>query len=212
MNERPALLDDAIAWTKARMADTAGHDWHHIERVLANATALARLEDADLLVVQLAAVMHDVVNLPKDHPERKRASTFSADEAAAFLEGRLEPDRISRVHEAIRCHSYSAGLTPESLEARIVSDADKLDSLGAIGIARTFECGGAMHARTLHGDDPFCRTREPDDRRYTVDHFFAKLLNLEPMFHTESGRTEAGRRTGFMRTFLSELEREITSS
>lgn len=211
MLERETLLDRAITWTRDQMSDTAGHDWNHIERVLANATRLAREEGADLLVVQLAAVMHDVVNVAKNHPDRKRASTLSAELAATFLEGELEPERIALVHEAIRCHSYSAGFTPESLEARIVSDADKLDSLGAIGIARTFECGGSMQTRTLNADDPFCRERQPDDGQFTLDHFYAKLLKLEELFHTGSGRREAARRTAFMRAFLDELDREITS-
>ena len=150
------ILDEAIAWTKTRMVASAGHDWGHIERVLHNATVLAKEEGADLLVVQLAAAMHDVVNLSKDHPERRKASEKSAQLACQWLEGKLEADRIARVFEAIKCHSFSAGFVPESLEAQVVSDADNLDAIGAIGIARAFECGGAMGTATLASEDPFC--------------------------------------------------------
>ena len=203
------LLDEAITWTKARMATSAAHDWGHIERVLHNATVLAEKEGADKLVVQLAAVTHDVVNLSKNHPERKTASKKSAKLVSQWLEGKLEADRIALVFEAIKCHSFSAGFVPESLEAQVVSDADNLDAIGAIGIARAFECGGAMGTATLSSEDPFCAEREPDDSRYTVDHFYTKLLLLGERFYTDSGRDEAERRLAFMRQFLDELAGEV---
>lgn len=209
MNER--LLSDAIAWTRQNMAISAGHDWGHIERVLHNATELAQAEGADILVAQLAAVMHDVVNLEKDHPERKKASVMSAERASQWLQGKLQQPRIDGVYEAIKCHSYSAGFTPQGLEAKVVSDADNLDALGAIGIARTFECGGAMGTATMSAQDPFCTHRQPDDGRYTVDHFFAKLLRLEERFYTDSGRQAAKQRLDYMRAFLAQLDAEIPS-
>ncbi|MBA2661882.1 MAG: HD domain-containing protein [Bradymonadaceae bacterium] len=210
MTDAPELLEQAIAWTQAEMPSGAGHDWNHIERVLKNASALAAEEPgADLLVVRLAAVMHDLVNLPKDHPKRRMASTMSAERAADWLADKLAPERVALVCEAIRCHSFSAGFLPQSLEARIVSDADKLDSLGAIGIARTFECGGQMGRLTLSADDPFCAERSPDDGVYTVDHFYTKLLGLLTLFHTESGRRQAERRLAFMRLYLDTLASEL---
>ena len=209
MNQkREELVEKAIAFTKGRMEESAGHDWMHIARVLANAEALAREEGADLLSCQLAAVMHDLINLPKNHPDRRQASRMSAREAAAWLEGRLDAERIEWIEEAIRCHSYSAGLIPEGLVAKVVSDADNLDALGAIGIARTFECGGAMGTATMAAEDPFCRKRTPTDHLYTVDHFYAKLLRLKERFYTESGRRAAERRLAFMEAFLVELEEE----
>ncbi len=205
------LIEDAKTWVREKMATGAGHDWGHIERVVVNARRLAEAEGADLRVVELAAWMHDVVNLPKDHPERASASTKSAEAACQWLQGRLEEERVELVREAIRCHSFSAGLIPQSLEAKVVSDADNLDALGAIGIARVFEIGGALGKSTLASKDPFCHEREPDDGRYTVDHFYTKLLKLGEWFYTESGRRQAQERLGFMRQFLEILESEVTN-
>lgn len=203
------LIEAAIAFTRREMAMSAGHDWMHIERVMGNAERIGEAEGADLLAVRLGAVMHDIVNLPKDHPEREAASTLSAEKAATWLEGRLEAERIATVYEAIRCHSFSAGFVPRGLVAKVLSDADKLDALGAIGIARTFEIGGLMGTATLAEFDPFCEVREPEDKLYTVDHFYRKLLKLEERFYTESGQAAARRRIGFMREFLSELRAEV---
>ena len=204
------LLQPAIAWVKTQMAITAGHDWGHIQRVMKNGERLAKKEGADPVVVQLACAMHDVVNLSKSDPRRKQASTIAAEKAAQWLQGRLEEDRIELVYEAIKCHSFSAGFVPESLEARVVSDADNLDALGAIGIARTFECGGAMGCITVHPDDPLAQNRMVDDGTYTLDHFFAKLLKLGDRFYTDAGKEESSRRMEFMEGFIRELYFEVT--
>lgn len=191
------------------MEDGAGHGWSHVERVVRQAVDLAEEEGADVLVVHLAALMHDVINLPKDHPERSMASTKSAEAARRWLDGRLDAGRIELVAEAIRCHSFSAGMVPESPEAKVVSDADNLDALGAIGIARVFEVGGALGRVTMADEDPFCESRAPEDDTYTVDHFYAKLLRLEERFYTEAGRRRAGRRLTFMKDYLDRLKREV---
>lgn len=204
------LIDDARDWAFKEMETSAGHDVGHIRRVVANARRLADTEGADLTVVELAGWMHDVVNLPKDHPERSQASTMSAKKASAWLRGRLDDERIELVAEAIRCHSFSAGFTPESLEAKVVSDADNLDAIGAIGIARCFEIGGALGRDMMAAEDPFCTQRRPDDGTYTVDHFYAKLLKLEERFYTEAGRREAQARIEFMQQFLLQLEDETS--
>lgn len=194
---------------RQEMAITGGHDPMHIERVRMHARNIARVEGGDLLVIDLAALLHDIVNLAKNHPERKMASTLAAEKAAAWLQGQLEPERIERVYEAIRCHSFSAGFIPRSLEAKIVSDADNLDALGAIGIARTFECGGSLGQATFSPVDPFCVEREPDDQRFIVDHFYKKLLLLKDRFYTREGARLAEHRTAFMQAFLAQLQEEI---
>ena len=206
------LEQAAIAWVKTQMAITAGHDWGHIQRVMKNGERLAKEEGADPVVVQLACAMHDVVNLSKSDPRRKEASTLAAEKAAQWLQGRLEEDRVSLVYEAIKCHSFSAGFVPSSPEARVVSDADNLDALGAIGIARTFECGGAMGTITVHPDDPLAHNRMIDDGTYTLDHFFAKLLKLGHRFYTDAGKKESARRLDYMEDFVREIYFEITGS
>lgn len=203
------LLRSAADWTRQQMSTSTGHDWGHIERVVTNAERLARAEEADVLVVKLAATMHDVVNLPKDHKDRHLASTMSAEKAAGWLGDKISAERIEGVYEAVKCHSYSAGFVPQSLEAKVVSDADNLDAIGAIGIARAFECSGELGRITVASDDPFCDVRKPDDGVYGVDHFYTKLLGLGDRFYTESGRQEATQRLEFMRTYLDEMAREI---
>lgn len=203
------LVDEARRWSLEFMDESAGHDTGHIRRVVTNARRLAQQEGADELVVRLAAWMHDLVNLAKDHPKRSSASTKSAEVASDWLDGRIDDERIELVKEAIRCHSFSAGLEPESLEAKVVSDADNLDAIGAIGIGRAFEVGGAMGRITAAPEDPLCKRRQPDDETYTLDHFFSKLLKLQDRFYTDSGRRQARRRIEFMEEFLEQLGREL---
>lgn len=210
MSRADELVAKARDWVLETMETGAGHDPGHVRRVVTNAERLGEAEGADLLVVRLAAWMHDVVNLDKDDPERDRASRRSARAAVEWLDGRLDEERTERVAEAIRCHSYSAGLEPESLEAKVVSDADNLDAIGAIGIARCFEVGGQLGRPTLAPEDPFCEQREPDDDTYTLDHFFEKLLRLEDRFYTEAGRAEARGRIEFMEWYLEQLGEEIS--
>ena len=204
------LLQAAIAWVKTEMDVTAGHDWGHIQRVVVNGERLAEEEGADPLVVKLGCLMHDVVNLEKDDPRRAQASTMAAEKAMDWLNGKkIAPERVKLVGEAIKCHSYSAGFEPESLEAKVVSDADNLDALGAIGISRCFECGGSMGRVTVHPTDPLARNRMVDDGVYTLDHFFAKLFKLGERFHTDAGNEEAEKRIGFMKSFVAQMSDEI---
>ncbi len=116
------------------------------------------------------------------------------------------------MHHAIEAHSFSAGIPPRTLEARIVQDADRLEALGAIGIARCLLTGGTMRTPLYDPDDPFCDRREPDDRSYTLDHFYCKLFKLPGTMQTAAGREEARRRVDYMQGFLAELAGEISNS
>jgi uncharacterized protein len=188
----------------------AAHDHVHVLRVVGTAKALAAAEGADLRVVVPAAWLHDCVHVPKHSPDRARASRLAADAAGAYLRGAGYPaELVPAVEHAIHAHSFSANVEPRTIEAAVVQDADRLDALGAVGIARTLMLGGAMGAPLYDATEPIPVTREPDDRRSVVDHFFTKLLHLEARMRTASGRAEAARRTAFMRAYLAELEREI---
>ncbi len=206
---------EAIAATQARMAQDGGHDWGHLLRVFRHAHTLWRAEapedPAMWRIIATSALFHDLVNLPKDSPERHLASTQSADEATAWLKAHTDftEDERARVHEAIQCHSFSSGYTPTSLAAQILCDADRLDALGAIGIARTFFVGGTLERHLWHPTDPMATERPPDDLAWCVDHFFIKLLKLEEGFHTTQGRHLASERTGRMRRFLAALRDEL---
>jgi uncharacterized protein len=200
------------AWLHTRLQQhgDAAHDLEHVRRVVASARALAAAEGARPEVVLPAAWLHDCVHVPKHSPERARASRLAADAAAAFLREAGYPEAlIPDVEHAVHAHSFSAGVVPETLEARVVQDADRLDALGAVGIARTLMLGGALGLPLYDPAEPFPASRAPDDRRFVIDHFFTKLLRLADGMQTAAGRGEAERRTDFMRRYLDELRREV---
>jgi uncharacterized protein len=187
-----------------------GHGPAHLERVVATALRLAAEEGARAEVVLAAAWLHDCVHVAKDSPDRARASTLAAEHAARFLESAGYPaPLLPDVRHAIEAHSFSAGIAPRTVEAKVVQDADRLDALGAIGLARCIAVGAALGRPVYEPRDPFCREREPDDRGASVDHFYAKLLKLAGTMQTAAGRREAERRTAFLRAFLAQLESEI---
>jgi uncharacterized protein len=107
-------------------------------------------------------------------------------------------------------HSYTKRVVPASLEARILQDADRLDALGAIGIARTFSVGGSENRTLYNPNDPFCRlNRNLDDKQWTLDHFQTKLLKLEGSMHTKTAKKIARERTRFMILFMRQMQKEI---
>ena len=206
---------DFSAWERrcreqlAASVGDAAHDLAHVERVVGNARALAATEGARLEVVLPAAWLHDCVSVPKDSPQRASASRLAAAQAGQWLGewGCAEALRHEIAH-AIEAHSFSAGIAPRTIEAKVVQDADRLDALGAVGLARCLMLGGALGRALYATDDPWCEHRAPDDRAACVDHFYTKLLKLEHTMQTAGGRHEAQQRTAFLRQFLAELKRE----
>jgi uncharacterized protein len=188
----------------------AAHDPEHIRRVVQNAKTLAQIEGGALAVVIPAAWLHDCVHVPKDSPQRSLASQLAAEAAVAFLQTVHYPAQyLPEIAHAIAAHSFSANIRPDTFEAQIVQDADRLDALGAVGIARCLMLGGEMGKPLYHLAEPLPQTRPPDDGRYVIDHFYRKLFKLADLMNTPSGRQEALRRTAFMRDYLAELAREI---
>ena len=191
-------------------ATDAAHDDAHIQRVVKNAKRLAEAEGADTAVVIPAAWLHDCVIVPKNSPKRSRASRMAAEAAGAFLARAGYPmEKIPAVEHAIAAHSFSAGIPPETLEAQVVQDADRLDAIGAIGIARTIGLGAQMGRPLYDAAEPFPVSRPASDAVSGIDHFYTKLLKLEGMMNTTAGRVEARRRTAFMQAFLQQLAGEI---
>ena len=190
--------------------DDPAHDLAHIRRVVANARMLAAAEGADMAVVLPAAWLHDCVVVPKDSVDRPRASRLAAAAAADFLaEAGYPAAHVPAIRHAIEAHSFSARIPPQTLEARVVQDADRLDAIGAIGIARTLMLGAAMGKPLYDNAEPLPTTRPPDDARAVIDHFYTKLLRLAEMMQTATGRREGERRTALMRLYLDELSREL---
>lgn len=192
-------------------AADAAHDLSHVQRVAANVAFLTRIENANPWVTLPAAWLHDCVAVAKDSPLRAQGSTLAAQAAIDFLGNIDYPgELLDEVYHAIEAHSYSAAIPTRSLEARIVQDGDRLDSLGAIGIARCLLVGGRLNRPLCNHADPFCDQREPDDARYTIDHFYAKLLKLPDTMQTPAGRAEAHRRADLMRDYLENLRLEMS--
>lgn len=205
---RTALRD--VVQQMAGDADSA-HDLAHADRVWALARTIALGEGMELSPVLLsAAYLHDLVAMPKDHPRRDRAAMLSASAAGPLMQALgLSPTEIARARHAIEAHSYSAGTQPASAEAKILRDADRLEALGAIGIARCFAVSGALGRPLFHPEDPFAHSRNPDDQAYALDHFATKLLRLPETFLTPTGRRLAEERAEKMRRFLVELAAEL---
>ena len=196
--------------SRVQAADGA-HDVSHVKRVVKNALYLSDIESTNDEIVLPAALLHDCVSVAKNSPLRARGSRLAADAAVAFLtEINYAPSLLPEIHHAIEAHSYSAAIPVRTREAAVVQDADRLDSLGAIGIARCLLVGGHLNRPLCDPDDPFCEHREPDDGSYTIDHFYAKLFKLPDTMQTEAGRSEAHRRATLMRDYLDQLRQEIT--
>lgn len=186
------------------------HDLAHIQRVVTTALDLAEHENADLEIIEAAAWLHDCVVLPKNHPERRKASSFASKKAVKFLSGTsFLKEKLKAVAHAIEAHSYSAGIKPETIEAKVVQDADRLDAIGAIGIARCFTVAGQLGRALYNPEDPFCSEREADDSLWTVDHFYTKLFNLPDSMNTDSARREGKKRVEFMKKFIREMKTEV---
>ncbi len=188
---------------------SASHDLGHMMRVAKWAAVFAEEEGANMDVVLPAAWLHDLIDVPKDSLDRNKASLFSAQAAIKELEAINYPkEHLDGIFHAIHAHSFSANVPCETLEAKVVQDADRLEALGVIGMIRTFSVGGSLGRELFDAQDPTCRHRAPDDGVYSVDHFFVKLFKLPEMLHTDAAKHEAQKRVDFMHRFLTELERE----
>lgn len=206
-----SLRDDLRAHLITTGAGDAAHDVAHTDRVWANAQVIAGGEAAcDMTVLLAACYFHDLVTLPKDSPDRALASAHSAEVAAPILRQLgLTHDQIAAACHAIIAHSFSANISPETLEAKILQDADRIEALGAIGIARCFATTGAMGGGLFHGLDPFGLSRPLNDKAYAVDHFRIKLLRLPTTMQTATGRNLAQDRANVLRDFLDQLASEL---
>ncbi len=187
------------------------HDFSHALRVYRNAKVIGKEEGGEMQVLLLAALLHDAGSGPK---HQKRSAESEARKLATvedFLKSRdLSVDVREKVLRAVEVHSFSKGIEPAALEEKVLQDADRLDAIGAIGIARVFLTGGALGRELYNPEDPFCKERKPDDGMWNLDHFYIKILKLEAGMHTETGRWLARRRGTVLRRYLSDLEEEIS--
>ncbi|KQY19393.1 HD domain-containing protein [Rhizobium sp. Root483D2] len=186
------------------------HDAAHLIRVWKNALRIHGSEGGDLRLIAAAVLLHDCVAVEKNAPDRERASRLAAEKAFEVLDALgWRTMEISAVAHAIITHSFSANIPPESLEAKILQDADRLDAIGMIGAARCFYIAGRMGSGLYDPLDPLAENRPLDDKAFAIDHFETKLFKLTDGFQTAAGRALARQRQERLRTVLSMMLEEI---
>ncbi|EOB4118442.1 HD domain-containing protein [Vibrio parahaemolyticus] len=201
-----------LEFMQQEMQVDAAHDIEHVKRVVKTAKHLYDEENADIAIVLPAAYLHDCFTYPKDHPNRKQSSAIAAKKAIAYLESIQYPQHYhDAIAHAIEAHSFSANIRPNTLEAQIVQDADRLDALGAIGVTRCIQVSTHFNAQLYNDNDMFAKERELNDKQFTVDHFQTKLFKIVDTMNTESAKLEANKRKAFMQTYLKQLYDEVTA-
>ena len=207
------LIENTIAFVKKTLANAeGGHDWFHTERVYKNALLIAKNESVNLLIVQLGALLHDIA----DSKFHNGDETVGPKLAKNFLiSQKVTPEIIDHVVAIIENVSFKGGNfnnTFQSKELEVVQDADRLDALGAIGIARTFNYGGFKNRAIYDPKIPPKLNMTKEEYKHstapTINHFYEKLLLLKDKMNTETGKKIAQKRHQFMEAFLEQFYAE----
>lgn len=207
------LIDKTILFVKATLAQAeGGHDWFHIERVYKNALLIAESEKCDMEIVQLGALLHDIA----DSKFHNGDESIGPKTARAFLESeKVEPTIIDHVIAIIENISFKGGKVERqfsSIELDIVQDADRLDAIGAIGIARTFNYGGfknrALYNPEIAPNLTMTKDEYKNNEAPTINHFYEKLLLLKDKMNTQTGKQIAQDRHRYMEDFLEQFYAE----
>ena len=182
------------------------HDFEHVMRVYRNAERICKSENGNKKLILSAVLLHDIIKIKN----RKDSALKSAKLSEKILkENYFLDDEIIIISDAIKEHSFSKGKIPSTLEGKILQDADRLDAIGAIGLARVFSFSGSNNRPFYDPKDPFSKNRNLNDNKWAIDHFYEKLLTLEEKMNTKTGKTIAKKRTKTLKDFLKELKNEI---
>jgi uncharacterized protein len=212
--DKQIIIQQTCEFVKNELAEAeAGHDWSHIERVWKNAKKIAAKENVDLFTVELAALLHDIAD-SKFHDGNEN---IGPEKAIAFLTSlNVDSEVIEHVEQIIRNISFKGGNFErdfDSLELQVVQDADRLDAIGAIGIARTFHYGGYKNREIYNAEIPpqlnLTKEEYKASKSPTINHFYEKLLLLRDRMHTETGKELANQRHLFMEEFLRNFYAEV---
>ncbi|NRQ14102.1 HD domain-containing protein [Ensifer sesbaniae] len=200
----------AVLLPHAFAADDGSHDAAHLIRVWKNAARIHAEEGGDARPLAAAVLLHDCVSVEKNSPLRTEASRLAAEKATGILQGLgWDAADTAAVAHAILTHSFSANIPPETLEAKILQDADRLDAIGMVGAARCFYIAGRMGSGLYDPLDPLAEARPLDDKAFAIDHFETKLFRLADGFKTEAGRRLAMEREQRLRDVLAMMLDEI---
>ncbi len=207
------VIEKTVDFVKKELAGAeSGHDWWHIFRVWKLAVRIAKEENADIFVINLGALLHDIADA-KFHDGDE---TVGPKKAEIFLQSQNLPEEtINKILNIIRYVSFKnrdEKPDDDSIELRIVQDADRLDALGAIGIARAFSYGGFKNREMYNPDIPYKQGMSSAEYKKststTINHFYEKLLLLREMMYTKTGKHLAAERHRFMEQFLKEFYAE----
>lgn len=209
------IIQETIAFVKKTLDGAeGGHDWFHIERVYKNSLLIAKEEKVDMLIVSLAALLHDIADAKFYNGDESIGPKIASD----FLHSKkVTPEVIHHVVKIIENISFKSSLETKkerfnSLELQVVQDADRLDAIGAIGIARTFNYGGFKNRALYNPDIPpnleMTKEEYKKSTAPTINHFYEKLLLLKDKMNTSSGKKIAEQRHSFMLQFLSQFNAE----
>ena len=206
------LLSDVRTVARSYFPDgmSPAHDWFHVRRVESNAERLlAARPGADGRVVRLAVLLHDVGRAREDRGEIDDHAEWGAAESERLLRERGAAEgTVAAVAHAVRAHRYSGPVAPETIEAELLSDADDLDALGAVGVARCFAYGGERGS-PIHDPSLPPGADSTDAGRTQFNHLHEKLLDLPERMYTGAGRELAEERADFVRTFARRFEAEV---
>ena len=212
MNKEEIIIATAAFVKKELKCAEGGHDWWHIERVWNNARLISQSENVNIFIVELAALLHDIADAKFNNGDENAGP----EKAKTFLETiKVENEIITHVENIIRNISFKGGNFSQhfqSPELNVVQDADRLDALGAIGIARAFNYGGFKNREIYNPSEP--PNLQMDKEAYkkssapTINHFYEKLLLLKDRMNTETGRQLAEERHRFMEIFLEQFYKE----
>jgi uncharacterized protein len=191
-------------------SDDGSHDIAHILRVYKNAMRIAAQEGGNGRILTAAVLLHDCVAVEKNSPLRAQASRLAAEKARGILKDLgWSPSDLDAVCHAVLAHSFSANIPPETLEAKILQDADRLDAIGMVGAARCFYIAGRLGSGLYDPADPLAQNRPLDDKRFAIDHFETKLFKLADGFQTQAGKSLAQARQQRLRQVLEMFVDEI---
>lgn len=207
------LIDKTIHFVKAQLQDAeGGHDWFHIERVYKNTLLIAKDEDVDMLIVALGALLHDIADSKFHNGDETVGPRVARD---FLIKQEVEAPIIEAVVKIIEHISFKGGNTVQtyaSAELAVVQDADRLDAIGAIGIARCFNYGGfkdrALYNPEIAPNLKMTKAEYKNSTAPTINHFYEKLLLLKDRMNTETGRKIALERHKYMETFLEQFYAE----